>query len=133
MGYFGTEEHQNDDFLDYIEDTNDPDLLLKYIKTASGGNIVGIFNLLKPSDRNKIAGSIIQKGISYLQNELNSEENYPQSSEWSNVDKRIASIKLQLTRMQQYASRKRTQSKSNTRSRSKSKKRTRSKSRQRSR
>lgn len=102
MGAWGTEEHENDDFLDYINDENDPETLVKYIKKAkSPDKIVGIFNLLNSSSRNQISKNIIKKGVHYLEDELNMEQS-TSDSEWSNQTKRINSIKSQLIRLKRY-------------------------------
>ena len=68
MGTFGVEEHENDDFLDFVDDNTTPSHLTNLLKGFVPGNkVVGILNNLSATQRKNVADNVIQKGIRYLE------------------------------------------------------------------
>lgn len=118
MGAFGEEEHQNDNFLDFVADNFDEKHLLRLLKSRyiKGPYIVGIANKLSPKARKKIPEKLAKKGISYLQSEKKL------ASEWRHPSARHKAINKQLKRMEALLRSKGSQRKSRVNSRRSNKK-----------
>lgn len=128
MGAFGYEEHENDDFLDFVSDDLSQENLLAKIKSTrySPKLLVGIINKLTPSNRKVVAKSDVSRGLNYLRVEL---ENI-QSNElsWRTPEQRTQALKRQIRRLERLIGTSRSKSRSRSKS-SKKRKSTRKRSR----
>lgn len=102
MGAFGYEEHENDDFLDFVEDDTSEKNLLHLLNTTSvefwtfnAQYLVGILNLLASSEKDVIDKSIKEIALKYLQGNLEDELSRNTSS-YRNKNERIAALHSQI-------------------------------------
>ena len=98
MGAWGYEEHDNDDFLDFVEDDTSVENLLKKVSRCldSPEYFVGIVNRLSPEERKKLPLEQINDSITYLNKELE----YLQDSSWRDKKEREIAINTQIERLE---------------------------------
>ena len=100
MGVFGYEEHENDDFLDFVQDSHSEKYLLSVLKKKCNiDKVVGILNILSPKARQQVDKNLVAKAITYLQAELHRETIGESERSWQHKGHRIEAIKRQLNRI----------------------------------
>ena len=100
MGAWGYEEHENDTFLDYIEDDTSVDNLMYKLNRRNLARfnpelVVGIINVMPAESRKDVDKDLIQRAREYLMIEKDIEES-ENSTEWRNKNGRLDAIDKQL-------------------------------------